>query len=148
MLRRLKSLGVPTPELTNIFRSFILPKLTYASPVFSSSLNITQLKRLERVQKRAAKIILGPSYNGYEDSLIKLGLITLSALYQETILRFGKQLLKNPRHRHMLPPPAPPPRRAARTHNKLLPFRSRTDRHKNSPVPAIVRSINENQLPV
>ena len=145
MLRRLKSLGVPTPELSNIFKTFILPKLTYASPAWSSSLNNTQLHRLERVQKRAAKIILGPSYVGYEAALATLGLTTLSALYQRTLLQFGRQLLKSNRHRELLPPSAPPPRRAVRTHNKLLPTRSRTDRHRNSPVPTIVRLINGNQ---
>ena len=146
MLRRLKSLGVPPSELTNIYKSFILPKLTYASPSWSSSLNTTQLQKLERVQKRAVKIILVPTYAGYEAALATLGLTTLAALYHQTILRFGKRLLKNHRHRHLLPPPAPPPRRAARTHNLLAPVRSRTDRHKNSPVPTIVRLINNSQI--
>ena len=49
MLRRLKSLGAPTPELTTIFTSFILPKLTYASPAWTSSLNLTQMRQLEGV---------------------------------------------------------------------------------------------------
>ena len=148
MLRRLKSLGVPKPELTNIYKTFILPKLTYASPAWSSSINNTQLKKLDRVQKRAVKIILGTSYNGYEASLSTLGLSTLATLYQQTLLQFGKHLLKSQRHRHLLPPPAPPPRRAARSHNILEPVRSRTDRHKNSPVPTIVRLINGNPVNV
>ena len=53
MLRRLKTFGMPTLELISIYKTFILPKLTYASPAWSYSLTTTQLARLERVQKRA-----------------------------------------------------------------------------------------------
>ncbi|XP_047483008.1 uncharacterized protein LOC125035007 [Penaeus chinensis] len=49
--------GVPLPELHNIYRLFILPKMIYASPTWAPSLTATQLLQLDRVQKRAAKII-------------------------------------------------------------------------------------------
>ncbi|MPC89285.1 hypothetical protein E2C01_084223 [Portunus trituberculatus] len=42
MLRRLKSLGTPADELKGIYITFILPKLTYASPVWSTSLTCTK----------------------------------------------------------------------------------------------------------
>ncbi|MPD04445.1 hypothetical protein E2C01_100136 [Portunus trituberculatus] len=42
MLRRLKSLGTPADEVKGIYITFILPKLMYASPVWSSSLTFTQ----------------------------------------------------------------------------------------------------------
>ncbi|ROT81040.1 hypothetical protein C7M84_000199 [Penaeus vannamei] len=109
MLRHLKTLGVPPSELITIYKTFILPRLTYASPDWSFSLDAAQLLRLEKVQKRAMKIILGSSYNCYEDALTTLGLTTLSALYQKMLLQFGEKTLNNPRHRH-LPAPALPPR--------------------------------------
>ena len=142
MLRRLKSFGLPTTELCNIYNLFILPKLTYASPAFSSSLSLTQLRRLERIQKRAAKIIMGPSYNTYVDALSTLDLITLADYYKHALTQFGRKLLKNPRQRHLLPPPAPRPQRATRACNKLVPIRARTDRYKNSPIPTLVKMLN------
>ena len=142
MLRRLKSLGVPPLELTSIYKQFILPKLMYASPAWSSSLGTTQLHRLEKTQKRAFKIILGPSYNTYDEALNILDLTTLANNYQNTLVKFSNKLLNNPRHRHLLPPSAPPPRHATRSHNLLVPIRARTNRYKNSPIPTIVNLIN------
>ena len=142
MLRRLKSLGLPTSELCSIYKSFILPRLTYASPAWSSSLSITQKRRLECIQKRAIKIILGPSYTNYDDALFTLQLVTLADLHQQALSQFGQKLLVNPRHRHLLPPDAPQPRRAVRAFNKLVPIRARTERYKNSPIPTLVSMIN------
>ena len=57
MLRRLRSLGTPADELKGVYTSFILPKFMYASPAWSPSLNLTQQQQLERVQKRACRVI-------------------------------------------------------------------------------------------
>ena len=142
MLRRLKSLGLPQTELKDIFRMFILPRLTYASPAWTPNLTITQIRKIENVQKRAIKIILGTSYIDYDNALSTLGLTTMTDTFQQNLRLFGSKLLDNPRHRHMLPPAAPRPQRATRTHNTLVPIRARTDRYKNSPIPAIVKLIN------
>ena len=144
ILRRLKSLGLPITELRNLYQTFILPKLTYASPAWSSSITATHQRKLERVQKRAVKIILAPNYNGYDNGLVALNLVPLSQLYQQLQLSFANKLLQNPRHRDLLPPPAPRPQRSLRTVNKLKPIRARTERYRRSPVPAMVHAINNN----
>ena len=142
LLRRLKSLGIPASELTTVYNLFILPKLTYASPAWSTSMTSTQRDQLERVQKRACKIILGPSYTTYEEALDQLGLQRLSTHHHHLLCRFGKKLLNHQRHRHFLPPDVPPPSTAVRHHNRLLPIRARTDRYQHSPIPSIVKLIN------
>ena len=143
MLRRLRSLGTPGKELCTIYTTFILPTLMYACPVWSSSLTLTQKQKLERVQKRACRIILGSTYEGYDHALSTLNLPKLSDRHQEALRKFGDNLLTHPRHRHFLPPDAPPPRRTTRHVNKLVPIRApRTDRYKNSAIPAIVNLIN------
>ena len=142
MLRRLKSLGMPERELGSIFTTFILPKLTYASPAWSSSLSLTQRRQLERVQKRAVKIILGRSYTTYEEALSTLQLSSLSDHHSHLMRQFGTKLLTHPRHRDLLPDTNPPPTRAVRHHNVLVPIRATTDRYKHSPIPTIVGLIN------
>ena len=142
MLRRLKSLGAPADDLKTIYTAFILPKLTYASPAWSSSLNVTQQRQLERVQKRACRTILGTAYISYQDALTTLNLPSLTDRHHETLRTFGADLLHHPRHRHLLPPPAPRPPRAVRHHNILKPIRARTDRYKKSPIPSIVNILN------
>ena len=143
MLRRLKSLGTPGKELCTVYSTFVLPTLMYASPVWSSSLTLTQKQRLERIQKRACRIILGPAYDGYDRALSTLSLPRLSERHREALGKFGENLLGHPRHRHFLPPDAPPPRRTTRHINKLVPISApRTDRYKNSAIPTIVNMIN------
>ena len=146
MLRRLRSLGAPTPELSTIYNSFILPKLTYASSAWTSSLNTTQMKQLEKVQKRACKIILGSDYAGYDSALTTLKMPALSQLYQQTLSTFGSQLMQHPRHRHLLPPAVPRPPRALCHSNKIKPIRARTDRYKKSSVPTITRLVKCTQF--
>ena len=143
MLRRLKSLGTQAEELKGVYISFILPKLMYASPAWSSSLNSTQLHQLERVQKRACRVILGPAYVDYAHALTTLSLTTLAARYERALSSFGRGLLRTSRHRHFLPPAAPPPSRTTRNPNVLVPPKApRTDRYKRSAIPTIIKGIN------
>ena len=131
MLRRLRALGTPPSELRGVYTSFILPKLVYASPAWSPSLNITQLNQLERVQKRACRVILGSAYDTYNTALVSLNLPTLSERYQTALMKFGEGLLKNPRHRHLLPPLATPLSMGTRHTNTLVPLKApRTNRYK------------------
>ncbi|KAK3869932.1 hypothetical protein Pcinc_024789 [Petrolisthes cinctipes] len=142
MLRRLKSLGMQLRELRNIFIMFILPKLTYASPAWSSSLSLTQQRQLERVQKRACRIIMGDRYTTYETALITLDLTSLTDSHTKLLKQFGERLISHPRHRHFLPDNNPKPRHAMRHYNRLKPIRATTERYKKSAIPAIVNIIN------
>ncbi|XP_076037769.1 uncharacterized protein LOC143023141 [Oratosquilla oratoria] len=143
MLRRLKSLGTPLPDLKGVYTTFVLPTLMYASPAWSSSLNITQRSKLEKVQRRACRIILGSQYEGYENALTTLSLPRLSDKHSEALNKFGQDLILHPRHCHFLPPNTTTPRHATRHSNKIKPIRApRTDRYKNSAIPSIVRTIN------
>ena len=145
LLRRLKTLGTPADELACVYTRFILPKLTYASPAWSSSLTITQHRQLERVQKRACRIILGGQYSGYQDALHTLNLTTLQDRHTHLLEQFSQRLLIHPRHRDLLPPPAPRPRPSVRYTNTLVPIRTRTDRYANSAIPTMVNIINKNK---
>ncbi|XP_063852301.1 uncharacterized protein LOC135095411 isoform X1 [Scylla paramamosain] len=130
MLCRLRSLGTPTDELRGVYLTFILPKLVYAFPAWSSSLTHTQQLQLESEQKRACRVILGLAYTTYEEALTTLGLSRLSTRHREALEKFGRGLLHHPRLRNMLPPDAPHPVCATRHHNKIMPLKApRTDWH-------------------
>ncbi|XP_045112270.1 uncharacterized protein LOC123505173 [Portunus trituberculatus] len=130
LLRRLKTLGIPAGELAGVYSCFILPKLTYASPAWSSSLTLTQRRQLETVQKRACRLILGSNYTSYQDALHALKLNTLQDRHALLLEQMGRRLLHHPRHRDLLPPTAPRPRTSVRHANTLVPIRARTDRYK------------------
>ena len=94
MLRRLKSLGTPVDELKEIYISFILPKLMYVSPAWSSCLNKAHHHQLEKIKKHALSLILGPAYNDYKGALNMLNLLRLSVKHEEAPMKFGEDLLK------------------------------------------------------
>ncbi len=145
MLRRMRSLGAPQQQLRDIYSTFILPKLTYASPAWSSSLNITQSVRLERVQKRACRIILGSVYTSYDEALITLDLTSLSERFHRDLTQFGLKLMTNGRHKNMLPAILQLPERSHRRTNLIQPIRAVTERYKNSAIPSIVKIVNNKQ---
>lgn len=61
-LRRLKKLCVQDNKLVIIYTGYVRPVLEYAVPVWHSSLTTDQIERLESMQKRVFKIILGQRY--------------------------------------------------------------------------------------
>ena len=159
MLRRLRTLGVPPIELINLYKSFILPKLTYSAAIWTPGLFKYQQRRLESVQKRAIKIALGPSFTTYDQALEAHNLLPLaineahpdlpnSTNYSQILRKFGEKILSHPKHRHFLPPPLPPPRYPTSHHNILQEVRpkQRTDRFTYSPIPSIVRLINKQMI--
>ncbi|MEL7524109.1 MAG: reverse transcriptase domain-containing protein, partial [Cyanobacteria bacterium J06553_1] len=162
MLRRLRTLGLPPIELVNLYKTFILPKLTFSAVIWTPGLYKYQKRRLERVQKRALKIALGPSYTTYDQALEAHNLLPLAideshpnlpnlpnpTNYTQILRKFGENLLTHPKHRHFLPPPVPPPRYPTKHHNILQAVKPklRTDRFTYSPIPSIVRLINKEMI--
>lgn len=62
--------------------AFILPKLTHASLTWSSSLNNTKLRQLERVQKWACGQIMFISCTTDKDILVRLQLRPIQGIYE------------------------------------------------------------------
>ena len=154
MLRRLKSLGLPPTELVNLYKTFILPKLTYASPAWSSSLLDGQKFRLERVQKRALKISLGPSYSKYDLACNAHNLFPLAipfdpenhperTIYHQSLLRFGYKLFNHPYHCQFFLGGRLTNHRYNTRYPRIVkePYAPH-DRYKLSPLPAIARALN------
>ncbi|KAI8516367.1 hypothetical protein Bbelb_049480 [Branchiostoma belcheri] len=53
----------------------------YAAPVWRSGLTASQSSRIERIQRRAVRIILGPNYSNYADACSQLGLASLHIIW-------------------------------------------------------------------
>ena len=69
MLTTLKRFNLPLQDLITIYVGFIRPLLEYSVPVWHSSLTNVQTAALERVQKRALRIMLRQQYISYRDAL-------------------------------------------------------------------------------
>ena len=62
MLRSLKRFGFNKSELVTVYKGYIRPLLEYSDVIWHSSLTSNQTHQLERVKKRALRIILGTDY--------------------------------------------------------------------------------------
>ena len=102
MLYIMKRFRPPLEQMVKVYITYIRPLLEYCAPVFHASLTAQQAEKLERVQKRALKIIAGYD-KSYQQILRQLNLDTLADRRQMICLRFGKQILNSNVHRDLLP---------------------------------------------
>lgn len=131
-----------------IYTSFILPKLMYASPAWSSFLTLSQEQQVETVQRRAFRVIIGLDYHTYDHALPTLSVSRLADRHQDALRKFDNSLFLHFRHHFLLPPDAPPPTRCTRHHNKLTPLSApRTDRCQHSALPKIVINNDQHREP-
>ena len=61
---------VPIKTLETIYKSFIQPHFDYCDKVWSN-LNVTQSLRLQKLQNRAARVILSANYDGRSADLLE-----------------------------------------------------------------------------
>ncbi|XP_066302887.1 uncharacterized protein [Branchiostoma lanceolatum] len=79
LLKRLKRFMLSRDDLITIYTCYTRPILEYAAPAWTSGLTKVQTEKLEQIQKRACRIILGNDYTGYSPPpLQQLGLTTLA----------------------------------------------------------------------
>ena len=102
MLHTVKRFRPPQEQMVKIYVTYIRPLLEYCAPVFHASLTAKQAQQLERIQKRAVKIIAGYD-RCYQDILQQLNLDTLADRRQMLSLRLGKQIFNSESHRDLLP---------------------------------------------
>ena len=92
-LSQLKPSGLGTRGLIQFFCTWIRPITEYTCSVFRDSLPAYLSKKLERVQKRAMRIIF--SFCSYNESLVESNLIKLSDGRQELVDKPFKEVVQN-----------------------------------------------------
>ena len=143
MFRTIKKYGLNLHDLKTVYIGYIRPILEYCAPVFNSGLTQSHVKRLEQIQKRVFRIMLGHDYISYQDACQLLDLPTLECRRKKICEDFAKSLINHPTCNSWLPP--------KRTNLKSLrhcqtyqQFKCKTQRFRNSPLPYFVDLLNEN----
>ena len=95
LLRRLKFLGAGSKDLVEIENKQIHSILELAAPAWQGGISQAEKQDLERVQKSATGIILGPSYTSYRNALEGLQLDSLENRRNKISLKFA---LKSEKH--------------------------------------------------
>jgi hypothetical protein len=141
-----------TEVLKFVYFSYARPSLKYACLAWHPGLTKDQLDRLEMIQKRAVKIILGHNYSTYDDAMKQLNLNSLDSRRHELTYRFALDCLNSPTHRGLLPdlesPPSEGPvtrlRQIKKNCLQLMTYTaSITERYCSSFVPYFARYFND-----
>ena len=104
MLRSLKRFGFSKSELVTVYRGYIRPLLEYSNVIWHSSLTSNQTHQLERVRKRASRIVLGLNYVSYANALGVCDVDRLSARREQHSVKFAQSLQHCSRTSKLLPP--------------------------------------------
>ena len=113
-------------------------------PIWNSSLNQSQVKEIEKIQKVALKIILGQQYNSYLSACTYFCLQKLSVRRQEISTRFAVNLYKSNRCNEFFIPA----RRNVNTRSDallILEEKCNTRRSYNAPHNYLARLVNKNK---
>ena len=143
MLRNLKRFGFTSDELAVIYKGYVRPLLEYGDVVWGSSLTCDQGTTLEKVQRRACKIMLGKKYSSYTDAVEKCGLDTLSERRKNHSKKFAKSLPDCNRTSTLMPPTRQSVHgRELRNSNSISLLPCRTERFRKSPIPYFTDLLN------
>lgn len=135
MLKLLKHFNLPRDDLVTIFSGFVRPLAEYAAPVWHPGLKSDECAALERIQKRACKIIMGKQYTTYDEALGVCDLYPLITRREQLCLNFFKSLMKSDKFSGWVPPTrGSVHKRNLRGANKLSTQKCNTTRCKNSPM--------------
>ena len=144
MLRSLKRFIFNVSELTTVYVGYISPLLEYSDAIWHSSLTVKQSNTLERVQKRACRIILGVNYISYDNAVSVCKLDSLSARREQHSLKFAQSLAKSERTNMLLPPSRSEVHgRQLRNAAHISKLRARTSRFAESPIPYYINLLNK-----
>ena len=142
MLCRLKRFGVPVKDLVSVYIGYVRPVVEYACPVWHGNITIKQTQQIERIQKRACRIILGSAYTSYTEALSCTGLQTLEDRRLHLCTEFANKCLTSEKYFDWFP-------LNTRTHSMSLRNtrtyqvpKFRTLRYGNSPIPYLTKLLN------
>ncbi|KAI8487828.1 hypothetical protein Bbelb_342760 [Branchiostoma belcheri] len=138
MLRKIKRFSLSTEDLLQIYITYVRSVLEYCVPVWHSGLTATQTTRLERIQRRALRTILGMNYTDYKSALLNTGLKSLQERRVDLCLKFARNLSPE-----MLPPRTGDSHGiTTRNSDKLRTIKCKTKRYRDSPIPYLIRLLN------
>ena len=143
MIRRLKNLGLKTESLLQMYITQVRSLLEYGAVTWHSMLTDENSKAIERVQKTALSIILGPNYICYENALEKTKLERLDLRRIKLSLSFAKKSVKHPQHSSWFNFQQTKNQTNTRSVKPLCkPVQSRTQRLSNSPIVFLTNLLN------
>ena len=143
MIKRLKKMGASRNVLLDVYCKQVRSVVEFASVVWTSGLTRENIMQIERVQKSACAVILGPEYRSYEEACISLDIETLEKRREQLAYTFATKSAEHPVHTHWFVEN----QNIVNTRSKkpaFVPPQGRTQRFANSPLPYLTGLLNAN----
>ncbi|XP_072039042.1 uncharacterized protein [Amphiura filiformis] len=142
MLRKLKEAGLNAGEILSVYKGYMRPVLEYAAPLWHAGLAQSQEDRLERIQKRVCKLLLGKEYKSYSDSRATLDLEPLHSRRLQICKEFASKAHASEKFSRWFPATDYSSSMTLRKPPKVKSYRWKTKRFKESPVPYMAELLN------
>ena len=142
MLRRMKILNIDPDIIVDFYFKEIRSICEMACQVFHSGLTKDQSSNIERIQKRALKLILGNNYSTYNEACTLMSAEPLSDRRDTLCLTFIKRTVKGGLHKDIFIPRTGA--NMTRSNNNLITeYTCNTQRYFNSPLVYLSRLYNQ-----
>ena len=146
LLSSLKRFGLSRSDLITIYIGYIRPLLEYAVPVWHPGLTVKQHDSLERIQKRACRIILGMAYVSYQQALETCKIVDMKQRRDNICLNFAKSLKKSRLHSDWLTKERSDEIGLELRNSRQLSLpRIRTQRYAKSAIPYMIKLWNDDK---
>ena len=139
-LRRLKILGASHETLVDIYKLFVRQGLLLASPLWSSALSRMNQNQLERIQRQATRVIIGPLPLDYDQRMALLSLPSLERHRAQLTRKFAIKMAADPKFAHLFPKREGPDTRSKLTY---IQPKCNTNRYKTSSLPSFITILNK-----
>ena len=143
-LRHLKKSGMSPADLLLVFTTILRPVLDFAAPAYHPLLTVGQTKDLEMLQKKALKIVYGPTIR-YEEALALANLTTLEERRETLVTNFAISAERNPRYTDGWFPKKLNQKYSIRKPRPYMETKSKTERMRKNPINYMRRLLNDLQ---
>ena len=146
LIRRLKSLGCPIPELVEVLKQQIVSICEFGAAYWGCMITKAESNMLERCLKTGLHIIFQEQYTSFTHCLQLANMSSLKTRRIAIITRFSKSALKNRKYKNWFCKSEEPTEgartRQAGTRPLLKPVQCRTQRFERSPLPVMTRLLS------
>ena len=141
ILRVLRRSGIPPADLLTVYIALIRSILEYSCEVWHSSISCYLSDKLEKIQKRALRIIY-PEQT-YKDALLLAGITKLETRREDLCLKTLTKITRGgPLTQYVTQTRSNEHNYFIRSLNNLSTYKCRTDRFKNSFLPNTIKIAN------
>ena len=142
IIKRLANLGCPQDDLLMTYVRQIRSICEFAAPFWGPMITLDESRRIERIQRTALHIILGPEFTCYSRALETTGMERLDYRREVLIKKFAIKTANNEKFAHWFIRSKEPVRNTRSEVKNWREVYTRTEKYKKSAIPHMTNILN------